>query len=136
MLIAKNSIGTVKPKVYIDGEYGTTGLRIRHWLTGRRDLEILSIPEALRKDPEARREKILSSDLSILCLPDDAARDVVSWVKGTKARLIDASTAHRTAEGWVYGLPELEPDQRSKIAEARFVANPGCYPTAFILLTR
>jgi N-acetyl-gamma-glutamyl-phosphate reductase len=126
----------MKPKVYIDGEYGTTGLRIRHWLGGRKDLEILSIPEALRKDPQARREKILAADVAILCLPDDAAREVASWVKGTNARLIDASTAHRTANGWVYGLPELQPDQRSKIAEAQFVANPGCYPTAVILLLR
>src|SRR5919109_185030 len=126
----------MKPKVYIDGEYGTTGLRIRQWLAGRNDLEILSIPEGLRKDVQARREKILASDLSILCLPDDAVREVVSWAKGSKTRLIDASTAHRTAHGWVYGLPELEPSQRSKIAEAQFVANPGCYPTAFILLMR
>ncbi len=123
-------------RVYIDGEYGTTGLRIRNWLGGRRDLEIISVPEALRKDATARRERILASDVSVLCLPDDAAREVVSWVQGTKARLIDASTAHRCAEGWVYGLPELQPDQRSTIAEAQFVANPGCYPTAVILLLR
>ena len=126
----------MKPKVYIDGEYGTTGLRIRNWLSKRSDLEIISVPEAVRKDPTARREKILRSDVSVLCLPDDAAREVASWVAGTNARLIDASTAHRCAEGWVYGLPELEPHQRSRIAKAQFVANPGCYPTAFILLVR
>ena len=90
----------------------------------------------MRKDPDARRERILSADLSILCLPDDAAREVAAWAAGTKARLIDASTAHRTADGWVYGLPELADSQRSNIAKAQFVSNPGCYPTAFILLTR
>jgi len=126
----------MKPKVYIDGEYGTTGLRIRKWLGERSDLELLSVPEAKRKDPSARREQILAADVSVLCLPDDAAREVTSWVKGSKARLIDASTAHRTADGWVYGLPELQPDQRSQIAHAQFVSNPGCYPTAFILLMR
>src|SRR5918995_41530 len=119
----------MKPKVYIDGEYGTTGLRIRQWLSGRSDLELLSVPEAQRKDPSARREQILAADVSVLCLPDDAAREAASWGKGTKARLIDASTAHRCADGWVYGLPELQPDQRSQITEAQFVANPGCYST-------
>src|SRR5438132_11896285 len=126
----------MKPKVYIDGEYGTTGLRIRKWLSARSDLELLSVAEAKRKDPDARREQILASDVSVLCLPDDAAREVASWVRGTKARLIDASTAHRTADEWVYGLTELQADQRSQIARDQFVANPGCYPTAFILPTR
>jgi N-acetyl-gamma-glutamyl-phosphate reductase len=126
----------MKPKVYIDGEYGTTGLRIRNWLGGRSDIEITSVPESFRKDPAARRERILVSDISVLCLPDEAAREVASWVQGTKARLIDASTAHRCADGWVYGLPELQPEQRSQIAKAQFVANPGCYSTAFILLVR
>jgi N-acetyl-gamma-glutamyl-phosphate reductase len=126
----------MKPRVYIDGEYGTTGLRIRKWLAGRSDLELISVPEARRKDADARREQVLAADVSVLCLPDDAAREVATWVKGTKARLIDASTAHRTAEDWVYGLPELQPEQRSQIAKAQFVSNPGCYPTAFILLVR
>jgi N-acetyl-gamma-glutamyl-phosphate reductase len=126
----------MKPKVYIDGEYGTTGLRIRRWLSGRSDFELLRVPEDRRKDSNARREQILAADVSILCLPDDVAREVASWVKGSKARLIDASTAHRTADGWVYGLPELQPEQRAQIARAQFVANPGCYATAFILLVR
>jgi N-acetyl-gamma-glutamyl-phosphate reductase len=126
----------MKPKVYIDGEYGTTGLRIRQWLRGRSDLELLSVPEGQRKDPAARREQILAADVSVLCLPDDAAHETASWVKGTKARLIDASTVHRCADDWVYGLPELQPDQRSQIARAQCVSNPGCYPTAFILLVR
>jgi N-acetyl-gamma-glutamyl-phosphate reductase len=129
-------MGQMKPKVYIDGEYGTTGLRIWRWLSARNDLDLLSTPEAQRKDPGARRERILAADVSVLCLPDDAAREAASWVKGTKARLIDASTAHRCADGWVYGLPELQPDQRSQIAKAQFVSNPGCYPTAVILLVR
>jgi N-acetyl-gamma-glutamyl-phosphate reductase len=126
----------MKPKVYIDGEHGTTGLRIRQWLMGRADIEVVGLPEALRRDAAARRERILTADVSVLCLPDDAAREVASWVKGTKARLIDASTAHRCADGWVYGLPELQREQRSRIAKAQFVANPGCYPTAVILLLR
>jgi N-acetyl-gamma-glutamyl-phosphate reductase len=126
----------MKPKVYIDGEYGTTGLRIRQWLSGRNDLDLLSVPETQRKDPSARLEQILASDVAVLCLPDDAAREVASWVRGTTARLIDASAAHRTADGWVYGLPELQPDQRGQIAKAQFVSNPGCYPTAFVLLVR
>lgn len=126
----------MKPKVYIDGEHGTTGLRIRQWLNSRGDLEVVGIAEVLRKDATARRERILASDISVLCLPDDAAREVASWVKGTKARLVDASTAHRCADDWVYGLPELQPDQRSRIAKAQLVANPGCYSTAVILLLR
>src|SRR5207245_11183193 len=97
----------MKPKVYIDGEYGTTGLRIRKWLSGRRDLELLSVAEAKRKDPDTRREQILASDVSVLCLPDDAAREVASWVRGTTGRLMGASTAHRCGEERVYGLSEL-----------------------------
>jgi N-acetyl-gamma-glutamyl-phosphate reductase len=126
----------MKPKVYIDGEVGTTGLRIRQWLGARRDLELLSIPETQRKDPNARRERILAADVSVLCLPDDAAREAKSWVVGTRARLIDASTAHRVAPGWVYGLPELCAGQRRAIRNAQLVSNPGCYASAFILLTR
>src|SRR5207244_11467029 len=109
----------MKPKRYIDGEDGTAGLRIRKWLSGRSDLELLSVPEAKRKDPDARREQILASDVSVLCLPDDAARDVASWVKGTKARLIDASTAHRTADERVYGLPGPQADRRSQTTLAQ-----------------
>lgn len=126
----------MKPKVYIDGEVGTTGLRIRQWLGGRKDIDLLSIPEERRKDSLARRERIVGSDVTILCLPDDAAREAAAWVEGTSARLIDASTAHRVAPGWVYGMPELCSDQRDKIAGAQFVSNPGCYSGAFILLVR
>ena len=126
----------MKPKVYIDGEAGTTGLRIRQWLGARGDLELLSIPDAQRKDPNARRERLLAADVSVLCLPDDAAREAAAWVAGTPARLIDASTAHRVAPGWVFGLPELCPEQRDAIRSAPLVSNPGCYSSAFILLTR
>jgi len=126
----------MKPKVCIDGEVGTTGLRIRAWLAGRDDLDLLSIDEAVRKDPRARRERVLASDVAILCLPDEAAREVTSWVAGTPTRLIDASTAHRVAGGWVYGLPELTAAQRRLIAGAQLVSNPGCYAAAFLLLVR
>jgi len=124
------------PKVYIDGEVGTTGLRIRQWLGRRDDLELLSIPEAQRKDAEARRQRILAAAVSILCLPDDAAREAAAWAVGTRARLIDASTAHRVAPGWTFGLPELCPGHRAAIQSAQLVSNPGCYSSAFILLTR
>jgi len=123
-------------RVYIDGHAGTTGLRIRDWLADREDLELLTLPEAQRKDPEARREMIRSADVSVLCLPDDAAREAESWAQGSKARLLDASTAHRVSEGWVFGLPELEPGRRELIARADRVSNTGCYAAAFILLMR
>lgn len=124
------------PKVYIDGQAGTTGLRIRDWLVQRQDIELLSISESLRKDKVARRELMLSADVSILCLPDDAAKEAAGWLKAEKARLIDASSAHRVAEAWVYGLPELCKEQRTRIQNAQFVSNPGCYASSFILLLR
>ena len=123
-------------KIYIDGHVGTTGLRIREWLVGRNDLEVITLTEEQRRDTEARREAVLSADIAILCLPDDAAREVASWVKDGKTRLIDASTAHRVAKGWVYGLPELQPTQRELIRNAKYVSNPGCHSSAFLLLTR
>ena len=124
------------PKVYIDGHVGTTGLRIREWLVDREDLELLTLEEVHRKVPERRREMLKRADLVVLCLPDAAARETVSWLEGSQTRIIDASTAHRTAAGWVYGLPELEPAQRIAIAGARRVSNPGCYPTAVVLAIR
>lgn len=124
------------PKVFIDGHTGTTGLRIHSWMAGRDDVELLTLPEELRRNPEERRERILASDVAILCLPDDAAEEVAGWVEEADTRLIDASTAHRVAEGWRYGLPELEPGQRAAINGAKLVSNPGCYPTGFILLAR
>ena len=123
-------------KVFIDGHVGTTGLRIHNWLSERHDLKVLALPENLRKDTEARREMVLSSDLAVLCLPNEAAIEVAGWVKDADTRLIDASTAHRVAEDWVYGLPELQPSQRDLIRNARFVSNTGCHAAAFILLIR
>lgn len=122
--------------MYIDGHVGTTGLRIRDWLAGREDIELLTLPDSQRKDTTARRERLQAADLAVLCLPDDSAREAAVWAEEASTRLIDASTAHRVAPGWVFGLPELQPDQRQAIRSARFVANPGCYSSAFLLLLR
>ena len=124
------------PKVFIDGHTGTTGLRIHQWMADRQDVELLTLPEELRRNPEERRGQIEEADLAVLCLPDDAAEEVAGWVQDTDTRLIDASTAHRVADGWAYGLPELNAGQRESIQEAKLVSNPGCYPTGFILLVR
>ena len=126
----------MRPRIFIDGHVGTTGLRVRDWLAGRHDLELATLPEALRKDGGARREALLGADLAILCLPEEAAREVAQWAEGASVRLLDASTAHRVADGWVYGLPELGPGQRDAIRAASRVSNPGCYPTAVVLLVR
>ena len=122
--------------VFIDGQAGTTGLRIRERLAPREDLTLLEIPAASRKDPEARRRYLNEADVVVLCLPDDAAREAVGLVSNERVRVLDASTAHRVADGWVYGLPELDRRQRAKIREAARVSNPGCYPTGFVLLVR
>ena len=124
------------PKVYIDGHVGTTGLRIREWMTGRNDVELLTLPEAQRKNDVARRAVLGEADVAVLCLPDEASREAAGWATQTNTRLIDASTAHRVEDGWVYGLPELQPDQREAIRHAQYVANPGCYASAFLLLVR
>lgn len=126
----------MRPNVYIDGHVGTTGLRIRDWLAGRSDIDLVSVPEEHRKDAGARRECVQAADVAVLCLPDDAAREAAAWAADAETRLIDASTAHRVAEGWVYGLPELTPGQRDDIRRAERVANPGCYASAFVLLVR
>jgi N-acetyl-gamma-glutamyl-phosphate reductase len=124
------------PKVFIDGEAGTTGLQIHRRLEARRDLALLSIDPARRKDAAARRDMLNSADLVILCLPDAAAREAVQLIESNSVRVIDASTAHRTEAGWAYGLPEMTKTQRTMIAASRRVANPGCYPTGFIALVR
>jgi N-acetyl-gamma-glutamyl-phosphate reductase len=123
-------------KVFIDGEAGTTGLQIHARLKDRRDLDLLSIDPARRKDPAARAELLNTADLVILCLPDAAAREAVALIENPRVKIIDASTAHRVAAGWVYGLPESEPGQRAAIAAATRVSNPGCYPTGAIALLR
>jgi N-acetyl-gamma-glutamyl-phosphate reductase len=124
------------PKIYIDGQAGTTALRIREWLAGRDDLEVVVLPEELRKDAEARKQALRDASIVLLCLPDDAAKKAAAWLAGSPVRILDASTAHRVNEGWVYGLPELVSDQRDRIANAARVANPGCYASAVILLIR
>lgn len=121
-------------RIFIDGEAGTTGLQIRERLAARRDIELVSLDDARRKDPAARRDALRSADVAILCLPDDAAREAAAMAEGSKVKLIDASTAHRTATGWAYGFPEFRPGQRDAIAAATRVANPGCYPTGAIAL--
>jgi N-acetyl-gamma-glutamyl-phosphate reductase len=123
-------------RVFIDGHAGTTGLRIREWLAARRDIELLTPSDAERKSVSARRAFIAEADLAILCLPDDAAREAAAWADASGTRVLDASTAHRVGDGWVYGLPELEPGQRERIRVAPRVSNPGCYPSAFVLLVR
>ena len=124
------------PKVFIDGEAGTTGLQIRERLVGRTDLQLISIDPDKRKDADARAEMLNSADAVILCLPDEAAKEAVSLVSNPSTVIIDASTAYRTAEGWAYGFPELDKDQRGKIAASKRISNPGCYPTGAIALTR
>jgi N-acetyl-gamma-glutamyl-phosphate reductase len=122
--------------VFIDGEAGTTGLQIRQRLEGRRDLEVVSIDPSKRKDADARAELLNGVDAVVLCLPDDAAREAVSLITSNKVKVVDASTAHRTAAGWTYGFAELDRDQRAAIRAARLVSNPGCYPTGFVALVR
>ena len=124
----------MRPVVFIDGDQGTTGLRIRESLAGRDDLDLRTLPAALRKDPARRAAAVDDADVAILCLPDDAAREAVARVSNPRTRLIDASSAHRTAPGWVYGLPELDAAQPARIAAAARVSNPGCYPTAAVSL--
>ena len=126
----------MRSKLYIDGQAGTTALRIRDWLAERDDIEVVVLPEALRKEPSARRQALQSADIALLCLPDDAAKEAASWVADSTVRILDASTAHRVTDGWVYGLPELMVGQRERIARAKRVANPGCYASAVILLVR
>lgn len=124
------------PRIFIDGHAGTIGLRIRELLGGREDLQLLEVADAERKDPGARKRCLDAADVAILCLPDEAAREAVAMADNPDLRFIDGSTAHRVNPDWVYGLPEASPEQRARVASARLVANPGCYPTGVILLLR
>ncbi|MBY0301517.1 MULTISPECIES: N-acetyl-gamma-glutamyl-phosphate reductase [Sphingomonas] len=122
--------------VFIDGAVGTTGLEIRERLSARPEIALYTLDDDRRKDAAARAAALNRADIVILCLPDDAAREAVAMIANDRTRVIDASTAHRVADGWTYGFAELEPDQAQRIATARFVSNPGCYPTAFLALIR
>lgn len=124
------------PKVFIDGEAGTTGLELRQRLDGRTDIELISIAPERRKDPAARAEMLNAADMVMLCLPDDAAKEAVSFITHDKTKVIDASTAFRVADGWTYGFPEMHKGHRGCIAAAKRVSNPGCYPTGANALLR
>jgi N-acetyl-gamma-glutamyl-phosphate reductase len=124
----------MKKTVFVDGQHGTTGLKLHERLSGRSDIEVIEITEDKRKDPQTRKKLINEADIVFLCLPDDAARESVSLITNSVVRVIDGSTAHRVAEGWVYGLPELKKGQRALIKNSARVAVPGCHATGFILM--
>ncbi|MDH4384296.1 MAG: N-acetyl-gamma-glutamyl-phosphate reductase [Caulobacter sp.] len=126
----------MSPRIFIDGEAGTTGLQIQQRLAMRQDISLMSIDPLHRKDPAARADMLNQADLVILCLPDDAAREAVTLIRSPSVKIIDASSAHRTAAGWTYGFAEMDPDQRAAIVASRRVSNPGCYPTGAIALIR
>lgn len=121
-------------KIFIDGKEGTTGLRIFERLEKRPDLEIITLPESIRKDPAARKEALHAADIAILCLPDAAAKESITLAEGSRVRILDTSTAHRTAAGWAYGFPELSEQHRRAIIEGSRVAVPGCHASGFISL--
>ena len=121
-------------KVFIDGGAGTTGLRIVERMRARKDVTLITLDEEHRKDPVSRKEAIHAADAVFLCLPDDAAKEAALLAEGAKAVVIDASTAHRTAEGWAYGFPELSPSHRKTVQSSKRIANPGCYASGFISL--
>lgn len=125
----------MKTKVYIDGQSGTTGLQIYDRIGSREDLELLRIPEDKRHDLSERKRYLNSADIVFLCLPDDGAREAISLIEDEHVRVIDASTAHRTNDDWVYGYPELSKEQREAIRNGKRIANPGCHATGFISTT-
>jgi N-acetyl-gamma-glutamyl-phosphate reductase len=127
---------TMATRVFVDGQEGTTGLRIHEYLAQRSDVEVLRAAPELRKDANERAQLLNAADVAFLCLPDAAAREAAHLVTNPHTCLIDASTAHRTANDWVYGLPELAPEQRSGIRASKRISNPGCHATGFILLVR
>lgn len=126
----------MRTTVFVDGNQGTTGLKMLERLAGRQDIDLITLPEALRKDDKARGVALNECDVAVLCLPDEAARQAVASIRNPRVRVIDASSAHRTHPDWVYGFPEMSPSQAARIAEARRVSNPGCYPTGAIALLR
>ncbi|MBQ8747521.1 MAG: N-acetyl-gamma-glutamyl-phosphate reductase [Clostridia bacterium] len=123
-----------KKKVFIDGREGTTGLRIFERLESRAEIEMIVLPDEIRKDPEARKKALHEADVAFLCLPDAAARESVALAEGSDVILIDTSTAHRTLEGWAYGFPELTPAHKSAVEGAKRIAVPGCHASGFISL--
>ena len=123
-------------RVFVDGQEGTTGLRIHEYLAQRADIEVLRIDPERRKDASERARLLNAADVAFLCLPDAAAKEAAALVTNPSTCLIDASTAHRTAPGWVFGLPELAPGQRDALRQTKRIANPGCHASAFILLVR
>jgi N-acetyl-gamma-glutamyl-phosphate reductase len=123
-------------KIFIDGEAGTTGLQVRERLLSHPDAELIQLADADRKDASHRRDAMAAADAVILCLPDESAMEAVDMASGMDCRIIDASTAHRTADGWVYGFPELTTGQRDRIAASRHIANVGCYASAMIAMIR
>ena len=123
-------------KVYVDGQEGTTGLRINEYLAARSDIEVLRIDADKRKDPAERAKQLNAADVAFLCLPDAASREAAAMITNPNTCLIDASTAHRTVPGWAFGLPELAKGQRDQIRASKRIANPGCHASAFILAVR
>ncbi len=121
-------------KVFVDGGSGTTGLRIKERLAEMDDVEVVALPDEVRRDPAARAEAANSSDVVFLCLPDDAARESAAMIENPDTVVIDTSTAHRTADGWVYGMPELSEEQRNLIKNSKRIANPGCHASGFVAL--
>jgi N-acetyl-gamma-glutamyl-phosphate reductase len=124
----------MKKTVFIDGQHGTTGLKIRERLQGRKDIEIIEIPEEKRKDPRAKTKYLNDADIVFLCLPDDAAREAVGLIENPSVAVIDGSTAHRVTDGWVYGFPELRKEQRALIKTSKRITVPGCHATGFVAL--
>ncbi len=124
----------MKKTVFVDGQHGTTGLKIRERLSSRKDIELVEISEAKRKDPAAKKKLLNETDIVFLCLPDDAARESVSLINNDSVCVIDGSTAHRITEGWVYGLPELKKEQRALIKKSKRITVPGCHAAGFILM--
>jgi N-acetyl-gamma-glutamyl-phosphate reductase len=136
LILAYESFPMTTPLIFIDGDQGPTGLQIHQRLRDRPDLRLITLAPEHRKDPQRRADAINACDISLLCLPDDAARDAVASIENPAVRVIDASSAHRTHKDWTYGFAQMSPQQAQRIATARRVSNPGCYPTGAVGLLR